>query len=118
MRRLSPREFRRLAERMGLELGELEGVREVIIRLEDKELFFEAPKVNVMKIQNETIYQILGTPVERSLGEAEAEIEISEEDVQLVALQAGVSEEEARQALKETKGDLAKAIILLSSRKK
>ena len=117
MRRLSPREFRRLAERLGLELGELNGVKEVVIRLEDKELVFEYPKVSIMKVQNETIYQILGTPIERPTGEP-AELEISDEDVQLVALQAGVSEEEARQALKEAEGDLAKAILLLSSRKR
>jgi len=40
-------------------------------------------------------------------------VSISEEDVQLVASQAGVSLEEARKALKATKGDLARAILYL-----
>ena len=39
------------------------------------------------------------------------------EDVALGAAQAGVDEELAREALKEVKGDLAKAILLLKSRR-
>jgi len=118
MRRLSPREFRRLAERMGLQIGELENVEEVIIRLSDRELVFESPRVTIMKVQNEMLYQVIGTPVERPRErEEKTELEITEEDIQLVALQAGVSEEEARKALEEAEGDLAKAILLLTSRK-
>ncbi len=118
MRRLSPREFRRLAERMGLQIGELENVEEVIIRLRDKELVFENPRVTIMKVQNETLYQVVGTPVERPVQrEEKVELEITEEDVQLVAVQAGVSEEEAKKALEEAGGDLAKAILLLTSRR-
>ena len=40
---------------------------------------------------------------------------VSEEDVQLVAGQTGKSVEEARNALIESEGDLAKAILLLQS---
>lgn len=43
--------------------------------------------------------------------------EITEEDVQLVAQQAGVSVEEARVALEQTEGDLTQAILLLCQRK-
>ena len=42
------------------------------------------------------------------------EIEIPDEDVEMVANSAGVSEDEARQALEECKGDLAEAIMKLS----
>ena len=40
---------------------------------------------------------------------------VSEEDVKLVADQTGKSIEEARKALEECEGDLAKAILLLQS---
>ena len=39
----------------------------------------------------------------------------SEEDVDLVVQQAGVDREKARQALVEAKGDLARAILLLTT---
>lgn len=118
MRRLSPRDLRRLAERMGLSVEELEDVREVTIRTGDKLLVFESPRVSILRIKDEVIYQVVGVPVERRVGEEREELEIPEEDVQLVAQQAGVSEEEARKALVEAGGDLAKAILLLQSRRR
>ena len=39
----------------------------------------------------------------------------SEEDIDLVAQQAGVDREKARSALIEAKGDLARAILLLTT---
>jgi nascent polypeptide-associated complex subunit alpha len=44
----------------------------------------------------------------------EYEIEIPDEDVEMVANSAGVSEDEARQALEECQGDLAEAIMKLN----
>ena len=38
-----------------------------------------------------------------------------DEDIQLVSQQAGVDEEKARNAVEEAKGDLARAILLLTS---
>ena len=121
MRRLSPRQLRRLQARMlgnlGLDLKELGKADQVIIRFPDKEIILEGPNVLEMKVENESIYQIVGG--ERVEGEImeEAKYEPSEEDIALVAAQAGVGEEEARNALIEAGGDLAKAILILKSRK-
>jgi len=102
---------------LGLNLKELGKADQVIIRFPDKEIILEGPNVLEMKVENESIYQIVGG--ERVEGEImeEAKYEPSEEDVALVAAQAGVSEEEARNALIEAGGDLAKAILILKSRK-
>ncbi|HDH07060.1 MAG TPA: nascent polypeptide-associated complex protein [Thermoproteales archaeon] len=115
MRRLSPREIRRLSKRLGIEFQEVPGVIEVRIVFPDKVLVIEDPKVSIISMGGENIYQVMGTPREVTV-EEEEEVEINEEDIELVALQAGVSREEAARALKETKGDLAKAILLLKSR--
>ncbi|HDI31342.1 MAG TPA: nascent polypeptide-associated complex protein [Thermofilum sp.] len=119
IKRISSRELRRLTRKMGLDIEELSGVREVIIRLEDKELIFEDAKVQVINAKGEKIFQIYGSPVEKELSgiPTEEEVEISEEDIQLVISQTGVSRDEALQALKETGGDLAQAIILIKARK-
>jgi len=122
LKRLSPRELRRLSKRLGLNFEEVSGVKEVRITLEDGRcILFDFPKVLKMRLSGVgDVYQIMG---ESRIIEAEAaslpaeEIEISEEDVQLVAEQAGVSPEEARRALIETKGDLAQAILMLTARK-
>lgn len=126
MKKLSPRQLRRMQARMlgslGLDLKELGAAEEVVLRFQDKELVIRGPSVMAMKIEDETIYQIIGGEVEERAPAAveeaaEPRYTPSEEDVMLVAAQAGVSEEEARWALTETSGDLAKAILLLKSRK-
>lgn len=87
----------------------------VIIVMSDKELIIEEPKVMVLEVQGERVYQITGQEVE--VTKEKATEEFSEEDINLVAEQAGVSVEEARKALQEVGGDLAQAILLLQARK-
>ncbi|RLE89398.1 MAG: nascent polypeptide-associated complex protein [Thermoprotei archaeon] len=114
MRRISPREYRRLMKRLGMRMEELKGVIEARIVLGDRELVFNEPKVSVVEVSGQRMYWILGTPEERAI--EEEIIEIREEDIELVATQAGVSREEARRALLEAGGDLAKAILILTSK--
>lgn len=125
MKKVPARQLRRMQTRMleslGLNLKELGVAEEVIIRLPDKELRIKNPAVMSMKIENEEVYQIIGGKVEeivpsieKAIGEAYTP---SEEDIIIVATQAGVSEDEAKNALIEADGDLAKAILLLKSKK-
>ena len=87
----------------------------VVIELPDKRIVINEPKVSVLDFRGGRLYQVQGR---ESIEEIEeAPLELSEEDVKLVAEQAGVSVEEARQALEEVGGDLAQAIILLKARK-
>lgn len=113
MRRVSPREARRMMQRMGLSMNPME-VEEVVLRTRDKVITIENPEVAAFEVQGQRIFQVAGgTITEKPL---EKKTVIPEEDVQLVAQQAKVSLEQARAALEETKGDLAQAILLLSQR--
>jgi nascent polypeptide-associated complex subunit alpha len=94
---------------MGVEAEELEGVREVIIRLTDKELVLENADVTVITVGDSKTYQIRGESLEKP--------SLNEEDIKLVAQQSGVNEEMARNALIESKGDLAEAILQLAGTK-
>jgi len=116
MRGLSGREARRLMKQMGLKVSELDGVREVIIRMEDREIVVENPKVSVFEVSGQKIFQILGSAKEKVT--EKAEVRISEEDAQLIAAQLNVPIEEAVAALKETSGDIAEAIMLIQTRRK
>ncbi|MEM2214449.1 MAG: nascent polypeptide-associated complex protein [Candidatus Nezhaarchaeales archaeon] len=114
MKGISPRELQKMlhvVKKAGLSIEQVEGVESVVFRLRDKEIVIRNPQVTSMKVGNQTIFQVTGEVEERSL--VVEEVSISEEDVQLVASQAGVSLEEARKALKATKGDLARAILYL-----
>lgn len=112
MRRISPREAKRMMQRMGMEIEEMHGITKVIFAMKDKNLIIAEPQVTIMKVGGQKVYQIVGEAVEEK--SAEVKLEISDEDAQLVAAQTGASIEAARKALESTKGDLAQAIMLLA----
>jgi len=122
LKKFSPRMLRRMQARMlgslGLDLKELGAAEEVLMVFEDKEVVIKGANVVEVKLEGERVFQIIGGEViERAREEAVEEYEPSDEDVMLVANQAGVSEERAREVLKQVDGDLAKAILLLKSEK-
>ena len=106
---MSTRKALRALRRMGLKVEPMQGVEEVVFKVGGRELVVEDPQVFVVEMRGQRFFQVLGR-----LSERKAEIEIPEEDIMLVAQQAGVSREEAEEALRKTGGDLAKAIILLT----
>jgi nascent polypeptide-associated complex subunit alpha len=121
-RGMSPKQMRRMMKKMGIEQTEVEGAKEVIIRFSDKEWVIQDPQVVIVKQANSESFQISGSKIERAKesGEStveeiteETEIEIPMEDAALVAGQTGVSIETAIEALRESAGDLAAAILKL-----
>jgi len=115
MKRINPREARRMMQRMGLNMGAMPDVEQVIFKTSSKEIIVENPEVAIMEMHGQKIFQVTGEKiVEKTV---EKTVKIPEEDVQLVATQARVSPEQARAALEQTKGDLAQAILLLSQTK-
>jgi len=119
---MSPKQMARMMKKMGIEQNDLKGVKEVIIRFQDKEWLISNPQVGVIKQAGSESYQVSGTKTERGITSGTAaevteapvkKIEIPVEDAALVASQTGVSIEEATEALRETEGDLAAAILKL-----
>ncbi|AFK50846.1 nascent polypeptide-associated complex protein [Thermogladius calderae 1633] len=115
----SPRELKRALKRMGLDVEELSDVEKVEFYLKDRKIVIESPQVVVIKSKNQTVFQVVGEAKEETAGkeQREAGVAVNEEDVEFVASQAGVSKEEARRALMETKGDIAEAILRLRERR-
>lgn len=111
MNKKQMKQMERQMKKMGMKMEDLNGVTEVIIRFEDKELIIDNPSVSSMNVMGQETYQVEGKAREVEL---EYEIEIPDEDVEMVANQANVSPDDARQALEECKGDLAEAIMKLT----
>lgn len=105
------KQMQRQMKKMGMDMKELKNVKEVIIRLEDKELIIPNAEVSLMNVMGQETYQVTGKAQEV---EIEEELVIPDEDIEMVANQAGVSKEEAEQALIDTDGDLAEAILKLN----
>jgi nascent polypeptide-associated complex subunit alpha len=119
---MNPRKMKQMMKQMGIDVDELEA-EEVVIRTADgEELVFDAPDVTRMDARGQQTYQVVGEAETReaSAGGAEGEVEsetdegaageIPDADVEIVAQRAGVPEDDAREALDETDGDLAAAV--------
>ena len=107
------RDMRRMMDKMGLDMTEIPNVQEVIIKTDKKEIIIAKPSVTEMKAKDNSIFQVIADSYE----EKELETQIfSDDDIQLVSQQAGVNKEQATNALNEANGDLAKAILLLTSK--
>ena len=118
-RKVNPREARRMMQRMGMSMDSVGDVKQVIIKTASKDILIEQPEVAIMNMGGQKIFQVVGGSVtERAPEQGRAAISqakpvVSEEDAQLVADQTGKSLDEAKGALEECDGDLAKAILLL-----
>lgn len=121
-RRMNPREARRMMQRMGMSMDNVQDVQQVVIRTASKDIVIDAPEVAILNMGGQKMYQVVGGSItEKAPGTSisvtsgtEAFV-ASEEDARLVADQTGKSVEEAKRALEECEGDLAKAILLLQS---
>ncbi len=111
-RGMNPKHIKAMMKRQGIDIEDLEDVQEVIIKTASKTLVFKDAQVTCMNVQGQRTYQIAGEPEEVT-----GESGIPQEDIELVATQAGVSEAEALKALEECGGEPAEAIIKLMSEK-
>jgi len=110
--KISDRQARRVLERMGVDIEPIPEVKEVIIRTSSKDIIIKNPDVSEMKAKGVRVFQVMGEVIEEKVIEAP---KFTEEDILLVAQQANVSKEVAAKALEESNGDLAKAILKLTS---
>ena len=107
------RDAKRMMQKMGMKLDEIEGVTEVLIRTPTREIVVEEPVVTSIVVQGQRMYQVAGGSISERAPPTEAPPEVPDEDVKLVAEQTGKTLDEAKAALKETGGDLAEAILRL-----
>jgi nascent polypeptide-associated complex subunit alpha len=109
--KMDNRQARRAMERLGINMKEIPGVQEVIIKTSDKEMHIKDASVSEVNAQGQRIFQVMGE-VEEVEVEKEA---FNEEDILLVQQQANVTREKAMAALEESDGEVARAILKLTS---
>lgn len=99
---VNPKQMAQAMKAMGIKQKEVEA-DEVVIRGGGREIVISSPQVIEIDMKGVKTFQVMGEISERAA--------ISEEDVEMVAAQAGVSSEKAREALGKSNGDIAKAIM-------
>ena len=106
---MNSRKAAQMMKKMGIQQVEIPAT-EVIIKTPDKEIIITEPQVSKVNMMGQETFQIMGNISERELS---TEPEINEEDIQTVMEQADVPEDEAKKAISDSEGDLAKAILSL-----
>jgi nascent polypeptide-associated complex subunit alpha len=106
---INPKQMKQMMKKLGMQVEQIEDVREIVITTPKGKYIFDSAEVSVMTMQGVTTYQVVGQPRFE-----EAAPEIPEDDVHLVAEQTGATESDAKAILIETKGDIAEAIMRLS----
>ena len=135
---MDPRQMSMMMKKLGIDVRDIEGVQEVVVRTATKDYVFDKASVSVMKAQGVETWQVSGKPrtVEKSGAAAPsgatpakgtsapasiaasspppAAYEPTSDDIALVAKETGKGLAESKAALVATKGDLAEAILRLS----
>jgi nascent polypeptide-associated complex subunit alpha len=97
---------------MGLEMKDIGNVEEVVIKTDNKELYLLKPQVIEMKGKDSTIFQVVATDIEEKQKEIPT---FKDEDITLVIQQSNTTREKAIQALIDARGDIAQAILSLTT---
>jgi len=106
---MNSKKVAQMMKKMGIQQVEIPA-NEVIIRTDEKEIVITEPQISKVNMMGKDTFQIMGNISERELS---SEPEISSDDIQTVMEQADVSEDDAKKAISDSKGDLAKAILSL-----
>ncbi len=107
---VNPRQMKQMMKQMGIQQVDLDDVERVEIVCSSRKIVIEPAQVSKVNMMGQDTWQVAGPSTEQSL---DTKAEISDDDVQTVAEQAGVSEAEARAAIEAADGDLAAAILSL-----
>ena len=106
---VNPRQMQQMMKKMGIKQEEIQAYS-VIIKTEQGDLVIENPGVTKVNMMGQESFQVTGTATL-----VKTELEINDEDIQMVADQAGVDFDVAKETLEECRGDLAEAITRLQN---
>ncbi len=107
---MDPKKMKAMMHQLGIKSEDISATR-VIFELEGgSRLIVDNPQVSAVDLGGQKTYTVMGKAREESGGANS----IPDSDVEMVAEQAKVSKEKAKQALEETGGDIAEAIEKLS----
>ncbi|MCJ7429112.1 MAG: nascent polypeptide-associated complex protein [Candidatus Nanohaloarchaeota archaeon QJJ-5] len=102
----NPGNMEKMMKQMGMDMEEIDAKR-VVVDLGDEEIVFERPELNKINVKGQEMFQLQGDHTRQTKASGP-----SDDDVELVAQRAGVSEDKARDALEEHE-DIADAVMAL-----
>ncbi len=104
---MNPKAMAKMMQQMGIKSEEIPSSKVTIELKDGSRLVVFEPSVVQIEMHGEKSFQVSG--------KVQEEADAGEEDIKMVMEQAGVSREEAMNALRETGGDIAEAILKLKN---
>ena len=105
---MNPKKMQAMMKQMGIAQEEIPALRVIVEKRDGNKLIIEDPSVVKIKMQGQTSFQITGDEKEE-----QAEVGISEEDINTIVEKTKCTKEQAKESLEKTK-DLAESILELS----
>ena len=109
---MNPRDVQKAMKRLGIKQEEIDAEL-VIIKTAEKDFVIKNPQVSKVNMMGQETFQIVGNIEEV---EKDSKAEINEDDIATVAEQTRCTREEALEALEESNGNLAEAILKLQNK--
>ena len=106
---INPREMQKAMKRLGIKQEEIDAEL-VIIKTADKDLIIKNPHVSKVNMMGQDTIQVVGDIVEVDKEQA------NEGDISTVMEQTNCTKEEAVEALEQSNGNLAEAILKLQNK--
>ncbi len=110
-----PKKMQEMLKQLGVKSKEI-SAEEVIIKSGEKKIVIREPQVTEIEFSGQKSFQIVGNVSVEEAGKERSEI--SKKDIKFVSEMLSVPEDKAKEALEKANGDIAKAILLLKSKKK
>ena len=101
-----PKKMQAVMKQLGMDQEEISAERVTIEKTDGNKVIIENPSVIKITVKGQESFQISGNTTEQT--------GISESDIQTVMEKTGSTKEQAKEALKNSNGDLAEAILSLS----
>ena len=119
--KIDPKKMQAMMSQMGIKQQEIDASR-VIIETPEKNIIINNPSVVKINMQGQDSFQISGDISEEGNSEEETsekpegvlDEDNNEQDIKTIVEKTGCSEDEAKQALEDSNGDLTEAILNLS----
>lgn len=108
---MNPKQMQKMMKQMGVEQQDIPDAVRVEITCADRKIIVEPCGVAQVNMMGQQTLQVTG---DMQVVALETKAEISDDDIETVAGQTGVSKEQARDAIEKADGDLAQAIMDLS----
>ncbi len=114
--RMNSREVKRMMAQMGIKSTDMTDVTRIVMEGKQKDYVVENPQVMLIEAQGEKYLQVSGAMKEIAKNNPVAPVtKYNEEDIKLVMDSAKVDRNKAEEALKKADGEVAQAIVSLTS---